>query len=361
MKKLKIAQVVSLQESVPPKGKNGLEFVVHYLTEELVKRGHEVTLFATENSKTSARLVDVLPYPAAKRRLFNWSATDYSLAVMTKVAEMSQEFDVIHTHLGGGAFYFANLIKTPIVETVHSPVRKIPKKYLLKKNIQSKYLKDNLERYKKSYHIFVSKNQKKNAFFKNNNLVVHNGIDLENFKFKEKPEDYFLYLGYLTPNKGAHSAVKAARRARVKLKLAGSYRYCEKYFAEEIEPYLKEGQIEYVGIVNPVQRNKLLGNAKAILVPLQWEEPFGLIMIEAMACGTPVIGFKKATIPEIVQHNKTGFIVKDFKEMAKAVRKIDQINRADCRTYVEKYFSVEKMVDGYEKVYEKAIENFKFK
>ncbi|MCK5123572.1 MAG: glycosyltransferase, partial [Candidatus Pacebacteria bacterium] len=130
-------------------------------------------------------------------------------------------------------------------------------------------------------------------------------------------------------------------------------------FEEEIKPYLKKGKIEYVGVVNPVRRNKLLGEARAILVPLQWEEPFGLIMIEAMACGTPVIGFDKAAVPEIVKNNKTGFIVKDFKEMAKAVRRIGEIDRALCRTYVEKYFSVEKMVDGYERVYEKAIRNFK--
>ena len=358
MKKLRIAQVVSLQESVPPKGKNGLEFMVHYLTEELVKRGHDVTLFATKDSKTSAKLVDVLPYPAAKKRIFGLGATDYSLTAMAKAVEMENDFDVIHTHIGPVAFYFSDLMKTPIVETIHSPVYEMPKKYLPKKNIQNRYLKDKLRRYKKAYHTFVSKNQKKNAFLKNNNVVVHNGIDLEEFKFKKESQDYFLYLGYITPDKGAHLAVRAARRARVKLKLAGSYRYCEKYFEEEIKPYLKKGQIEYVGVVNPIQRNKLLGGAKAILVPVQWEEPFGLIMIEAMACGTPVIGFNRAAVPEIVKDGKTGFIVEDFKEMAKAVRRVGEINRIDCRARVEKYFSVEKMVDGYERVYEKVIRKF---
>ena len=361
MKKLRIAQVVSLQESIPPKGKNGLEFMVHYLTEELVKRGHDVTLFATKDSKTSAKLVDVLPYPAAKKRIFGWGGTEYSLISLTKAVEMENKFDVIHTHIGQVAYYFTNLIKTPIVETIHSPIHKIPKRYLPKKNIQDRYLKDSRNRYKKMQHVFVSKNQKKNAFMQNSGSVIHNGIDLEEFKFKKDPQDYFLYLGYMTSNKGAHLAVKAARRARVKLKLAGSYKHCEKYFEEEIKPYLKKGKIEYVGVVNPVQRNKLLGGAKAILVPLQWEEPFGLIMIEAMACGTPVIGFDIAAVPEIVKDGKTGFIVKDFKEMAKAVRKVDEIDRGTCRSHIEKHFSVEKMVDGYEKVYEKAVENFKRK
>jgi len=361
MKKLKIAQVVSLQESVPPKGKNGLEYVVHYLTEELVKRGHKVTLFATKDSKTSAKLVDVLPYPAAKKRIFDWSATDYSLLAMTKAAEMADEFDIIHSHIGSVAFCFTGLIKTAIIETIHSPVYKISKKYLPKKNIQNRYLKDKIRRHNKSYHIFVSKNQKSNAFFKNNNAVIHNGIDFGKFKFEKEPQDYFVYLGYITPEKGAHLAVRAAKRARVKLKLAGSYKHCEEYFKEEIKPYLKRGKIEYVGVVNPARRNKLLGGAKAILVPVDWEEPFGLVMIEAMACGTPVIGFNRAAVPEIVKDNKTGFVVEDYKEMARAIKKIDNINRADCRAHIEKNFSVEKMADEYERVYEKAIDNFKKK
>lgn len=358
MRKLKIAQVVSLQESVPPNGKNGLEYVVHYLTEELVKRGHKVTLFATKDSKTSAKLVDVLPYPAAKKRIFDWNGADYSLMAMAKAAEMANEFDIIHSHIGSVAFYFTDLIKTPIIETIHSPIYKIPRKYLPKKNIQNKYLKDKIRRYNKSYHIFVSKNQKSGAFFKNNNVVIHNGIDFGKFKFEESPQDYFAYLGYITPEKGAHLAVKAARRARVKLKLAGSCKHCEQYFEEEIKPYLKKGQIEYVGVANPAQRNKLLGGARAILVPVEWEEPFGLVMIEAMACGTPVIGFNRAAVPEIVRDGKTGFIAEDYKEMARAIKKIGKISRKDCRAHVEKNFSVEKMADEYEKAYEKAIDNF---
>ena len=359
MKKLRIAQVVSLQESIPPKGKNGLEYMVHYLTEELVRRGHEVTLFATKDSKTSAKLVDVLPYSAAKKRLFGWNATNYSLSSMSKAAEMASEFDVIHTHIGSAAFYFAELINTPIVETIHSPTYKSSGRSRLSKKLTDKYAQDRLRRYKKAYHAFVSKKQRDNVSIKNNSVVVHNGIDLDKFKFKKNAQDYFLYLGYITPDKGAHLAVQAARRAKVKLKLAGSYRHCEEYFKKKIKPYLKKGQIEYVGVVNPAKRNQLLGGAKAILVPIQWEEPFGLIMTEAMACGTPVIGFNRAAVPEIVKDGKTGFVVEDVKEMVRAIKKIDQINRYDCRAHTEKYFTVEKMADGYEKVYEKAIRNFK--
>ena len=352
---MRIAQVVSLQESVPPKGKNGLEFVVHYLTEELIKRGHQVTLFATKDSKTSARLIDILPFPAAKKRLFGWGGMDYSLAAMTKAAEMANEFDVIHTHIGSSAFYFADLIKTPIIETVHSPIHKLPRKYIPKKKLFNRYSKDTIRRYKKIRHIFVSKNQMNSSFLKMNSGVIHNGIALGDFNFKKKADDYFVYLGYITQNKGAHIAAQAARWAKVNLKLAGSCKGCEGYFKEKVKPYLKKGKIEYVGVASPAKRNKLLGGAKAILVPVQWEEPFGLVMIEAMACGAPVIGFNKAAVPEIVVDGKTGFVVEDMRRMVSAIKKIDQIDRADCRKHIERNFSVEKMVDKYEEAYESSL------
>lgn len=352
---MRIAQVVSLQESVPPKGKNGLEFVVHYLTEELVKRGHQVTLFATKDSVTNARLVDVLPFPAARKGLFGWGGMDYSLTTMAKAAAMADEFDVIHTHIGSSAFYFADLIKTPIVETIHSPIHKVQRRNLLNKKLSNKYCKDTLRRYGKARHIFVSKNQMDSATLKINSEVIHNGISLDDFKFQGKPGDYFVYLGYITHNKGAHIAAQAARWAKVNLKLAGSYKGCEKYFEEKVKPYLKKNKIEYVGIASTAKRNRLLGGAKAILVPVQWEEPFGLTMIEAMACGTPVIGLNKAAVPEIVVDGKTGFVVEDMRKMVSAMKKIDQIDRADCREHIEKNFSVEKMTDEYEKVYEKII------
>ncbi len=353
MKKLRIAQVVSLQESVPPKGKNGLEFMVYYLTEELVKRGHDVTLFAPADSKTNAKLVSVVRYPATKKWNFGWSSIDYSMASMVKVSEMAGEFDVIHTHIGHTAYYFANLISTPIVETMHSPVHRSRKKN------KDCYSVDKIKRYEKVHHVFVSRNQRKSSLLMENSSVIHNGINLKNFIFKKDPEEYFAYLGYITPKKGAHLAVRSAKKAGVKLKLAGSFKGCEEYFKREIKPYLKKGYIEYVGVVDPSERNKLLGGAKALLVPVEWEEPFGLVMIEAMACGTPVIGFNRAAVSEIVKEGKSGFIVRDVKEMAGAIERIDDVKREDCRRHVEKYFTVERMADEYEKTYEKIINNFK--
>ncbi|MFZ2970293.1 MAG: glycosyltransferase family 4 protein [Minisyncoccia bacterium] len=353
MKRLKIAQVVSLQESVPPKGKNGLEFMVYYLTEELVKRGHQVTLFATADSKTSAKLVSVVRSPAMKKWNFGWSSIDYSMASMVKVSEMADQFDVIHTHIGHTAYYFANLIKTPIIETMHSPIHKA------KKIVKDYYSSDKIGRYKKIHHVFVSGSQRNNSLLMESSSVIHNGIDMKSFLFRDNAEDYYAYLGYITPNKGPHLAVRAAKIAGVKLKIAGSFKGCEEYFKKQIKPYLKKGYIEYVGVVNPRERNKLLGGAKALLIPLQWEEPFGLVMIEAMACGTPVIGFDRAAVPEIVKNGNTGFVVKDVKEMARAIKKIGEIKREDCRSHVEKYFTMQKMAEEYEKVYNKVINNFK--
>lgn len=356
MKKLKIAQVVSLQESVPPRGKNGLEFMVYYLTEELVRRGHNVTLFATKDSKTSARLIPVVSYPASRKYIYGWNSTNYALAGMVKAYEMKEEFDVIHTHIGNTAYYFSGLADVPIVETIHSPTGGNKRSRKIRSAVDV-YWHDASRRCDSVHHVFVSDSQKNNSNLKKNVSVVHNGIDLNKFSYKNDPKDYFVYLGYITEDKGAHIAAKVARKANIKLKLAGSCSGCRDYFKEKVKPYLKKGKIEYVGAVNPQERNRLLGGAKAILVPLQWEEPFGLVMIEAMACGTPVIGFDRAAIPEIVKHGKTGFIVKDEKEMMRAIRKIDEIKRADCRILVEKSFTVQKMADEYEKVYEKVINN----
>jgi len=354
---MRIAQLVSLQESVPPRGKNGLESMVYYLTEELVRRGHEVTLFATSDSKTSARLVEILPYPMSRGIIFGMSPTHYALIVMAKAAEMSEEFDIIHSHLGAPAYYFADLIKTPIVETVHSEMRKTSSDP--NKERYEKYREDRDRRFYKAYHVYVSDQQKENSKLKRSASVVHNGISLEEFAFDPKGGDYFAYLGYINENKGAHLAVEAAVKSGVKLKLAGGCYGCEKFFDERIKPYLKEGQIEYVGVVNPEERNRFLGGAKGLLFPVNWEEPFGLVMIEAMACGTPVIGLNRASVPEVVDNGKTGFVVDDISEMQKAIQEIESISRDDCRKHVEEHFSVEKMAENYEKVYAKVVSDFK--
>jgi len=356
---MRIAQLVSLQESVPPKGKNGLEYVVHYLTEELVRRGHEVTLFATGDSVTSARLVEVMPYPLSRGALFDFSSTHYALMATAKAAEMAGEFDIIHSHLGAPAYYFAELLETPIVETIHSAHTRLE----AAENLEylKPYLCDCRRREHKIHRVFVSRNQQRCFSKRPNSSVIHNGIGFEDFTFQSEKGDYFAYLGYLTPEKGAHLAIEAARRANVKLRLAGNYFGCEDYFKKKIKPHLRKGQIEYVGVLGPAERNVFLGNARALLFPIEWEEPFGLVMIEAMACGTPVIGFDRAAVGEVVKHGSTGVVVKDAAEMAGAIRQIEAIDPAACRRRAEKNFSASRMADKYERLYEKIFSRHKEK
>lgn len=354
---MRIAQLVSLQESVPPRGKNGLEYMVYYLTEELVRRGHEVTLFATGDSKTSARLVKILPYPMSRGVLFDLSPTHYALTVVAKAIEMSDQFDIIHSHLGAPIYYFSHLTDTPIIETVHSSDSSTVNKE--NESSMKKYSKDRRRRFYNIHHVYVSQSQREKFNPRKNSSVIYNGINFQNFSFKNQEGDYFAYLGYLNENKGAHLAVQAAKKTGAKLKLAGSYYGCEKFFEKKIKPYLKEGQIEYVGVLAPKERNEFLGNAKGLLFPVNWEEPFGMVMIEAMACGTPVIGLDRASVPEVVKDGRTGYIVNDLRGMCGAIKKIDLIKREDCRRHVEEKFSVEKMTEDYEKIYERTINNFK--
>jgi glycosyltransferase involved in cell wall biosynthesis len=350
---MRIAQLVSLQESVPPKGKNGLEHMVHYLTEELVRRGHEVTLFATGDSVTRARLIEMLPYPMSKGALFGLSPTHYSLISVAKAVEMSEDFDVIHSHLGPVAYYFSRLSRCPLVETVHSAHRLVARGE--EEPALERYSCDCIARRDSVHHAFVSENQRRHSGLSRNTSVIYNGINFDDFTFRSQPQDYFAYLGYLTPEKGAHIAVQAAIRADVPLKLAGSYYGCEKYFAQEIAPYLSQGKVEYVGVLDPQERNDFLGHARALLFPVNWEEPFGLVMIEAMACGTPVIGLRRAAVPEVIRDGMTGFVPADETEFVEAVKRIDTIDRRACRKHVEKHFSVKRMTDEYEQAYREAV------
>lgn len=349
-KKLKIAQISPLWFSIPPKKYGGIEKVVFYLTEGLIKRGHKVTLFASGDSKTSAKLISVTKKNLYSRKIpwEDWLWHGLSFCLATK---MAKNFDIIHSHLPLFGFFFQNFTKTKVLHTFH--------------NLPSKkdYCWQVLKNFKNSNVVFVSRKEKKNSPLRfKREFVVYNGIDVKKFKFNPKAKDHFIWIGRFSPKKGPKNAILIAKKLKIKLLLAGQIQKIhEEFFEREIKPNLDE-KIKYIGELDQKKLPSFYGKAKAFIYPLEWEEPFGLCPIEAMACGTPVIAFNLGSMPEIIKNGKTGFVVpflkkgkKNFEGIIEAIKKIDKIKREDCRKWVEENFTFEKMVENYEKIYYKLI------
>lgn len=343
--------MTNLQESVPPLGENGLEQVVYDLTEELVKMGHEVTLFATADSKTSAKLVPI--WPAALSRDQYARVMNSQSMTMWSVAEAfirHSDFDIIHNHTGSLiAGHFAGALSTPVVSTIHNPVsydflEQFPPDYL-------RYFKEIEEKHFAYIHrVAVSQ-------FQANKLrlpahVIHNGIPLESRDaFSQEAGDYFAFLGYMTPDKGAAEAIQAILQTNERLVIAGSIRGDDpggkKYFEEKIKPYIDDNRIKFVGVLNHDQKVEFYKKAKATLMPIQWDEPFGLVAIESMASGTPVIAWNRAAMPEIIEDRVSGYLVNSVEELAERIGEIDKISRLAVRKIVEERFSAAEMARKY--------------
>ena len=265
---------------------------------------------------------------------------------------MANDFDVIHNHAGDNGLLFSQTTKTPVLTTLHN-VLPDSKQKSSDEYIALKYFS------KKTNFVSISFNQRTHTDIKFNYIgTIYNGININDFTFSPKPKNYLVWLGRIHHGKGLWNAIHAAKISKEKLIIAGNIT-CEtdeKYF-QSVKQMIDGKQIKYIGEVNSKEKDDLLKNAKALLFPTIWEEPFGLVMIEAMACGTPVIGFNKGSVSEVIKDGKTGFIVKDDKKMIQAIKKIDKINRAECRKRVEDNFTVEKMVDGYERIYKKIVKN----
>jgi len=340
---MKIAQIAPFEEPVPPKKYGGTELVVYNLTEELVRRGHEVVLFASGDSKTSARLLPVFPKALRKTKIGSDLKTReaYKFLGISQILStlLKERFDIIHNHIGWRLLPFAQILQDKIITTLHGPLNIGYQKLIYKKFHDLPY-------------ISISKNQRTPLSKLNFVANIYNGIDIERFPFNYKPKDYLAFLGRMSPEKGPVEAIKIAKKAKMKLIMAAKIDLVDQeYFAREVKPLIDDKQIKFIGEVNHQGKVKLLKNAKALITPIQWEEPFGLFFVEAMACGTPVIAFRMGSVPEVVKDGKTGFIVKNIKEAVEAVKNIDQIKREDCRIWVEKNFPIKKMVDDYEKIY----------
>lgn len=330
-------------------------WIAYYTAEGLAEKGHDVFYFGSKESKLkNSKLIsfnfkaikynkDIKPLLSKANELV---VNFYEQMMISRIYQMNQKvkFDIIHIHPYRRCLPMALLAKTPTVITIHDPIVGFNKCQLAEtKSIPQVNL------------ISISDAQRKPLPGLNYAATVYHGIDLDKFKFNPKPKDYFVAAGRFVPEKGIDLAIKIARKAGVKLKIAGGPAKGD-YFDKKIKPYLNKN-IEYVGMIDYLKMGDFYSKAKGLLSPLQWEEPFGLFFIEAMACGTPVITFDRGSAKEVVKDRETGFIVNDVSEGARAIKKIGQIDREKCRERVESHFSIKQMVDGYERAYFSIIKN----
>lgn len=340
---MRIAQIAPLWIPVPPRTYGGIELFLSLLTEDLVERGHEVFLFASEDSQTKATLI-----AGTEKALWTRKDLRSPHAVINRYLKMVYDrlnmFDIVHNHAD---FFMFPLVlgneSVPILTTLHRPID----------SEEAKVLRS----FPSINYLAISQDQKKSAEEQNIRImdVVYNGVDPKKYEFNNSPEDYFLYLGRLNKEKGVVAAIEIAKAADKKLVVAGNIAGPAEwnYFFKEVQPRLNGEKISFVGEVDFKEKMKLLRNARALLFPINRREPFGLVMIEAMACGTPVIAFNRGSVPEVIEDKKTGFIVEHKEQMMEAMDSIKKIKRKDCRKSVEKNFTLKQMVDKYEEVYNK--------
>jgi glycosyltransferase involved in cell wall biosynthesis len=337
---LRIAQVAPLYERVPPLLYGGTERVVASLTDELVRRGHQVTLFASGDSRTSGELTS--PVDQALRR--DPEAGDKvapHVLELAQVFERAAEFDLIHCHVDYLAFPFGGLVRTPTIHTLHGRLD-LPHFEPLFRHLTDVAV--------------VSISDAQRAPLRNLDVnwvgTVHHGIALEPYAYSEEGGDYLAFLGRISREKRPDLAIEVAKRAAIPLKIAAKVDPADRgYFESEIRPMLDDPLIEFLGEIDEAAKPDFLGRAMALLFPIDWPEPFGLVMIEAMACGTPVIARPCGSVPELVEAGRTGFVVDTLDELVDAVKRVRTLDRAACRRHVEERFTVDRMVNDYESIY----------
>lgn len=341
---MRIAQVAPLWERVPPPAYGGTELVVGLLTEELVRRGHEVTLFASGDSQTSAKLE-----PGCEQALRPMGALPQDDAVyeqmqLSKVFQQATDFDVIHCHLDYLALPYASLCKTPVVHTLHGIFTPLTER-IFKQHRQQNF-------------ISISNSQQRPDLGLNYVSTVYNAIAVDQFTFYLKPDEppYLAFLGRMSVEKGPHLAIEIAKRTGLPLKMAGKIDFENKaFFEQEVAPHIDGTQIQFLGEADHSMKNELLGRAIATLFPITWREPFGLVMAESMASGTPVIAMALGSAPEVIADRQTGFLCETVEDCVGAIARLQDIDRHACRTHVETQFGVQRMVDGYEAAYQQVL------
>ncbi|MPZ78665.1 MAG: glycosyltransferase [Deltaproteobacteria bacterium] len=335
---MRIAQVSPLYESVPPRAYGGTERVVSYLTEELVAQGHDVTLFASGDSLTAARLIA----PCKRALRLDPRVSDplaYHYLLLEEVFERASQFDIIHFHIDYLHFPLSRRQSTPQLSTLHGRLD-IP-------DLMPLYGK-----FSEMPLVSISNAQRKPFSRANWQGTVYHGLPADLFACRDRPGDYLAFLGRISPEKRPDRAIEIANRAGMKLKMAAKVDPVDRdYMEQAIRPLLGSSRVEFIGEINQQEKKAFLANAYALLCPFDWPEPFGLVMIEAMACGTPVIAFRCGSVPELIQDEVTGFIVNDVDGAVAAIGKLQDFDRLRCREIFEKRFSAARMVEDYLKIY----------
>jgi len=342
---MKIAQVAPLFESVPPKAYGGTERVISYLTEELVKLGHDVTLFAAGDSITEAKLIapverSIRPVPGDH----SWLA--YHMMEFEKLSRLRDEFDIIHFHTDYMHFPLAQLLGMPHVTTVHGRID-LPELGPLYRQFSDVPL------------VSISNHQRLPQPQANWAGTVYHGLPEDLYQCSTRPGGYFAFLGRISREKRVDRAIEIAERCGMPLYIGAKIdAFDETYFNEIIKPLLRKPFVKYIGEIGQKEKRELLENANALLFPIDWPEPFGLVMIEAIACGTPVIAYMNGSVPEIIEDGVTGFTVRNQEEAVRAASRIDAIDRQGCRAAFERRFTARRMANDYLRIYEQRIKAY---
>ncbi|MFC2089987.1 glycosyltransferase family 4 protein [Bacteroidota bacterium] len=334
---MKIAILSSIAWRTPPRKYGPWEQVSSNIAEGLVERGHKVTLFATGDSSTKGDLESVCEHPYAED-----SSIDPKVAECLHIShlmEQADNFDIIHNNFDFLPLTYSRLIKTPMITTIHgfSSPKIIP--------VYKKY--NGI-----SHYVSISNSDRSPEL--NYLATIYNGINIDEFIFFREPEDYLLFFGRIHHEKGVYESIQIAKKSKRKLIISGLIQD-QDYFDNKVKPFINDDDIVYVGNSGPSQRLKLLGGACALLHPVNFEEPFGLSIVEAMACGTPVIAFRRGSMPELILDGKTGFLVNTIDEAVEALERVKYINRNDCKEWVSSKFSRQKMIEEYLKAYKQIL------